>query len=85
MTTATKAQLQQELSQAYEALEANRRLIKLYRDQQCITWPAVRNTAALVWKEAGLAVRDCRSLGTLAAQWVSHVVDTYRQPVLRSR
>lgn len=41
-------------------------------------------TAQLIAKESQLLVRDCRTAGSLAGQWISGVVADLRKPVLRS-
>jgi len=58
--------------------------LKDQQKSQTITKTQAINTARLVAKEAQLLVRDCRIAGSVAAQWISRVVDELRQPVLRS-
>ena len=58
--------------------------LKDQQKSQTITKTQAINTARVVAKEAQLLVRDCRIAGSVAAQWISRVVDELRQPVLRS-
>ena len=58
--------------------------LKDQQKSQTITKAQAINTARVVAKEAQLLVRDCRIAGSVAAQWISRVVDELRQPVLRS-
>lgn len=76
MTITTK-NTKAEILAAYEALKAQ-------QDAQTITWPLVVSTARTVAREARLLAQDAYQAGTVAAQWISRVVDELKKPVLRS-
>jgi hypothetical protein len=80
-TRATKA----DILAAYEVALAE---LDHYRAGN-VTWRQVRlflaDRSQCAWKEARLLVSDVQKLGSLARQWVSLIVDTYRKPVLRSK
>ena len=48
-------------------------------------WALTVTTANTVAREARLLAQDLHKGGLIAAQWVRVLVDTYRQPVLRSK
>lgn len=75
--TITSKSTKHEIYQAYLALQ--------YQQQsQTITWPLVVSTARAVAKETRLLAIDIHKAGTLAAQWVSRIVDDLKKPVLHS-
>ena len=67
-----------EILAAYEALEASP---TTWAD----AWALTVTTARTVAREARLLALDIYRGGCLARQWFRVVVDTYRQPVLRSK
>lgn len=75
--TVTAKSTKAEILAAYEALKAQ-------QEAQTITWPLVISTARTVARETRLLARDFYFAGTVAAQWVSRIVDDLRKPVLRS-
>ena len=48
-------------------------------------WALTTTTASTVARETRLLAEDMHKGGRLVAQWVRVLVDTYRQPVLRSK
>ena len=75
--TITAKSTKAEILAAYEALKAQ-------QEAQTITWPLVVSTARTVAREARLLAQDVHQAGTVAAQWVSRIVDELKKPVLRS-
>ena len=73
----TSKSTKHDIYQAYLALQHE-------QQSQTVTKAQAINTARVVAKETQLLVRDCRIAGSVAAQWISRVVDELRQPVLRS-
>ena len=76
--TITSKSTKAEIWEAYQALLAE-------HQAQTITLPAARNTAAIVARETRDLARDVYRLGSLAAQWISRIVEIYNRPVLRAR
>lgn len=75
--TITAKSTKAEILAAYEALKAQ-------QEAQTITWPLVISTAHTVARETRLLAQDVHQAGTLAAQWVSRIVDELKKPVLHS-
>lgn len=75
--TITAKSTKAEILAAYEALKAQ-------QEAQTITWPLVVSTARTVAREARLLAQDVHQAGTVAAQWVSRIVDELKKPVLHS-
>jgi len=75
--TITAKSTKAEILAAYEALKAQ-------QEAQTITWPLVISTARTVAREARLLAQDVHQAGTVAAQWVSRIVDELKKPVLHS-
>ena len=67
-----------EILEAYRALEAQP---TTWAD----AWALTVTTARTVARETRLLAEDLYKGGRLAAQWVRVLIDTYRQPVLRSK
>ena len=78
MAQITSRSTKAEILQAYEALQATP---TTWAD----AWALISGTAETVSHETVLLARDIRKAGTVARQWVELVVDTYSQPVLRSK
>ncbi len=76
--TITSKSTKAEIWEAYQALLAE-------HQAQTITLPAARNTAVIVARETRDLARDVYRLGSLAAQWISRIVEIYNKPVLRVR
>ena len=74
----TKSSRKDDIWAAYEALQARP---TTWAD----TWTLTASTARTVVREARLLAIDIYKGGCLARQWVRVVIDTYRQPVLRSK
>ena len=75
--TITAKSTKAEILAAYEALKAQ-------QEAQTITWPLVISTARTVAREARLLAEDTYRAGTVAAQWISGIVDELKKPVLHS-
>lgn len=75
--TITSKSTKAEILAAYEALKAQ-------QEAQTITWPLVVSTARTVARETRLLVGDTYKAGSVAAQWVSRIVDELKKPVLYS-
>jgi hypothetical protein len=67
-----------EILQAYERLQAQP---TTWAD----AWALTVTTAQTVSRETALLIEDLQKGGRLAIQWIRLVIDTYRQPVLRSK
>lgn len=74
--TVTLKNTKAEIYEAYKALQAQ-------HQSDYITQAQLVNTAKLITRETALLARDCKVAGSVARQWVSGVVDTLKQPVLR--
>jgi hypothetical protein len=75
--TITAKSTKAEILAAYEALKAQ-------QEAQTITWPLMISTARTVARESRLLAQDVHQAGTIAAQWVSRIVDELKKPVLHS-